>query len=160
MDRFRGKSCVVTGGAQGIGRSVVERLVDEGASVVLADLDGPLAASTAREIGNDATDRVAAVEADVANRDDVRRAVQEAVDRFGRLDVMVSHAGIADVEPFLDQDDESFAKMLGVNLVGAFMCIQESARAMSQTGGGAIVATGSTNAFWIESNSAAYNASK
>jgi 3-oxoacyl-[acyl-carrier protein] reductase len=150
----------VTGGAQGIGRAVVERLVSEGASVVIADLDGELASATAEAVVATAPEHVVSVKTDVSRRSDVQRAVLEAVERFGRLDVMVSHAGIADVEPFLDQDEASFSKMLAVNLTGAFLCIQEAARAMKEAGGGAIVVTGSTNAFWIESNAAAYNASK
>jgi NAD(P)-dependent dehydrogenase (short-subunit alcohol dehydrogenase family) len=160
MDRFAGRVAVVTGGARGIGRAVVEQLLREGGSVVIADLDDAEAAATATALEDGAPGRVAAVRCDVARREDVRAAVATATDRFGRLDIMVSHAGIADVEPFLDQDESSFAKMLAVNVTGAFLCIQEAARVMRETGGGAIVVTGSTNAFWIESNAAAYNASK
>ena len=82
------------------------------------------------------------------------------VSRWGRLDVMISHAGIADIEPFLEQDEESLDKMLAVNIKGAFFCIQEAARSMKDSGGGAIVVTGSTNAFWMETHLAAYNTSK
>jgi NAD(P)-dependent dehydrogenase (short-subunit alcohol dehydrogenase family) len=135
MSRFAGRRAVVTGGAQGIGRAVVEGFVRDGGSAVIADIDGALAERTAREI-------------------------EEAVRRWGGLDVMISHAGIADVEPFLEQHDASWDRMLAVNLTGAFLCVQEAASHMKESGGGAIVVTGSTNAFWIESNAAAYNASK
>ncbi len=160
VDRFVGRVAVVTGGSRGIGRAVVERLLGEGASVVIADIDGDEGARTAATLEADAPGRVTAVACDVSRREDVRAAVALAVARHGGLDIMVSHAGIADVEPFLEQDEGSFTKLLAVNLVGAFLCIQESARVMRQRGGGSIVITGSTNAFWIESNAAAYNASK
>jgi NAD(P)-dependent dehydrogenase (short-subunit alcohol dehydrogenase family) len=160
MDRFTGRAAVVTGGARGIGRAVVEVLLREGGSVVIADIDGEEADRTAAELTAVAPGRLAALPCDVSRREDVHAAVTLAGARFGRLDIMVSHAGIADVEPFLEQDESSFAKMLAVNITGAFLCIQEAARVMKATGGGAIVVTGSTNAFWIESNAAAYNASK
>lgn len=160
MSRFAGRRAVVTGGAQGIGRAVVEGFVAEGGSAVIADIDGTLAERTAREIEAEAPGRVASIETDVSRREDVRRAIDEAVRRWGGLDVMISHAGIADVEPFLEQHDASWDKMIAVNLTGAFLCVQEAARNMKESGGGAIVVTGSTNAFWIESNAAAYNASK
>jgi NAD(P)-dependent dehydrogenase (short-subunit alcohol dehydrogenase family) len=160
MDRFAGKSCVVTGGARGIGRAVVETLLRDGGSVVIADLDAEEAERTAAELKTTAPDRVVAIETDIARREDVRRAVEVAVENFGGLDIMVAHAGIADVEPFMQQDEESLTKMLSVNITGTFLCIQESARVMKETGGGAIVVTGSTNAFWVESNAAAYNTSK
>lgn len=159
MQRFEGRSAIVTGGAQGIGRAVVEGLVAEGGRVLIADVDADLAERTARAIDADGT-RVSVRRCDVSRRPDVRATVRDAVDMFGRLDVMVSHAGIADVEPFLDQDDASWHKMLDVNLTGAFLCIQEAALAMRERGGGTIVVTASTNAFWIESNAASYNASK
>ncbi len=159
MERFEGRAAIVTGGAQGIGRAVVERLVAQGARVVLADIDGDLGAATARTI--DPSGRtVIPLTVDVSHRADVHMAVETALAAFGRLDVMISHAGIADVEPFLDQDESSWNKMLAVNMTGAFLCIQESAFVMKDRGGGSIVVTASTNAFWIESNAAAYNASK
>lgn len=160
MTRFAGRTAVITGGAQGIGRAAVEKFVADGGSAVIADIDGALAERTAHEIETMAPGRVVALTTDVSRRADVRRAIEEAVARWGRLDVMISHAGIADVESFLEQHEASWNKMLNVNMTGAFLCIQEAARVMKDSGGGAIVVTGSTNAFWIESNAAAYNASK
>lgn len=160
MDRFTGRVAVVTGGARGIGRAVAEQLLRDGAAVVIADMDREEAHRTAAALDAVAPGQVAAVSCDVSRRSDVHAAVEAATARWGRLDVMVSHAGIADVEPFLEQDEVSFAKMLAVNVTGAFLCIQEAARVMKDAGGGTIVVTGSTNAFWIESNAAAYNASK
>ena len=149
---------VVTGGAQGIGRAVAERCLADGAGVVIADLDGELAASTAAELS--AAGAVRAIAADVSNRSDVRAAVESCIEAFGRLDVMVAHAGIADVKPLLEIDDRSWQRVLDVNLTGVFLCMQEAGRVMAARGGGAIVVTASTNSFWVEQNMAPYNASK
>jgi NAD(P)-dependent dehydrogenase (short-subunit alcohol dehydrogenase family) len=157
--RFAGKAALVTGAAQGIGRAIAERFAAEGAHVVLVDVDGELAevvASGLRENGASA----AAVAGDISRRDDVRRAVAFAMERFGRLDVLAANAGIADGEPFLKISDASWRRIIDVNLTGTFFCIQEAARAMVAAGNGAIVATASTNAFWVESGMAHYNASK
>jgi 3-oxoacyl-[acyl-carrier protein] reductase len=144
-----------------MGRAVAERLLDEGARVVVGDMDGPLARRTAADLASSSPERAIAVEGDVARRSDVRAMVAGAVDAFGRLDVMVAHAGIGTYKPFFEHDETTFESTLAVNLVGAFLCIQEAASVMKERGGGgAIVVTGSTNASWVETNLAAYNASK
>lgn len=158
MMRFGGRVALVTGGAQGIGRAVVEQLNREGAEVFIVDLDGELAAKTAAEVSPDKT---GSISGDVSSRGDVKRAVEACRDQFGRLDIVVAHAGIADVEHFMEISDESWQRMLDVNVNGVFFCVQEGARAMLDAGqGGAIVATASTNAFWVESQTAHYGASK
>jgi NAD(P)-dependent dehydrogenase (short-subunit alcohol dehydrogenase family) len=152
------RAVVVTGGAQGIGRAVAERFLADGAGVVILDLDGDLAAATAAELA--AAGPVCAVAGDVSGREDVRAAVNRCVAEFGRLDAMIAHAGIADVKPLLEIDDRSWQRVLDVNLTGVFLCMQEAGRVMALGGGGAIVVTASTNAFWVEQNMAPYNASK
>jgi 3-oxoacyl-[acyl-carrier protein] reductase len=159
MSRFSGHGVVVTGAAQGIGRAVAERFLAEGASVVIQDLDGDLAARTAHDLAQ--AGPVRAVGGDVARREDVHAAVAACVEAFGRLDVMVPHAGIADVKPLLETDADTWQRVLDVNLTGVFHCLQEAGRAMAQQGsGGAIVVTASTNSFWVEQNMSPYNASK
>jgi NAD(P)-dependent dehydrogenase (short-subunit alcohol dehydrogenase family) len=158
-ERFSGKTALVTGAAQGIGRAIAERFAREGAHVVVFDIDGDLAEQTAEALraqGGSA----AAVAGDIARRDDVRDAVGGCLERFGRLDILAANAGIADAQPFLETDEASWRRIIDVNLTGTFFCLQEGARAMIPTGGGAMIATASTNAFWVESNMAAYNASK
>ena len=153
MSRFAGKSALVTGGAQGIGRAVAAALTAEGAQVTVLDFDAEAAERTSVELG------CVAVAGDVAQRDDVRRAVDTCVERHGGLDVVSANAGVAVVEPFLETDDATWERILAVNLHGAFRTIQESARVMRDHGG-AIVVTTSTNAFWPETGTSAYTASK
>ena len=154
MTRFDGRSALVTGGAQGIGRAVTAALAAEGARVVVFDFDGERTERTAAELG------CVAVVGDVSRREDVQRAVKTCVDRHGGLHVVSANAGVALVEPFLDTDDATWERVLSVNLHGAFRTIQESAPAMREVGGGSIVVTTSTNAFWPETGTSAYTASK
>ena len=150
------RGVLVTGGAQGIGRAVAARYAAAGAGVVILDLDERQAQATAAELG----DRVLARGGDVVRRDDVHAAVDECVRAFGRIDVLVAVAGIADVRPLLDVSDDDWSRVLDVNLTGVFRCTQEAGRAMAAAGGGSIVVVASTNAFWVEQNLAAYNTSK
>ncbi len=157
--RFAGSAVLVTGAAQGIGRAIAERFVAEGANVLLFDIDGQLASQVAAGLH----ERGAAVEAiagDIARQDDVRQAVRRCLDRFGRLDVLAANAGIADVQPFHEIAEASWRRIIDVNLTGTFFCLQEAAKVMMPAGGGAMVVTASTNAFWVESGMAPYNASK
>ncbi len=156
-DEFAGKAVIVTGAAQGIGRTIAEQCIQRGARVLIFDLDAELAAKTARELS---PDLAVSVGGDVSKRADVRHAVQTCLERFGRLDVMVAHAGIADAVPLLEIDDASWQRIMDVNLTGVFLCTQEAGLVMAHSGGGTIVVTASTNAFWVESNLAHYNTSK
>jgi NAD(P)-dependent dehydrogenase (short-subunit alcohol dehydrogenase family) len=159
MARFTDRVALITGGAQGIGRATAERLIADGARVVLADMDVALAERTAAELSR-AGGQASAIACDIAEREQVRGAVAETLERQGRLDILVANAGIAAAQPFLDLDDGHWERVLAVNLTGTFYCVQEAGRAMAASGGGAIVVTASTNAFWMETNLAAYNTSK
>jgi NAD(P)-dependent dehydrogenase (short-subunit alcohol dehydrogenase family) len=159
MSRFSGKVALVTGSGQGIGRATAERFVAEGAKVCALDGDASRLDETVRALASGGGD-VEGITGDISRRKDVRSAVQRCVERFGGLDVLVANAGITSVQPLLEIDDASWQRVLDVNLTGTFLCTQEAARVMARSGGGAIVVTASTNAFWVEANLAAYNASK
>ena len=159
MSRFTGKVVLVTGSGQGIGRATAERFAAEGAKVCALDWDTARVEETVRELASGGG-TVEGITGDISRRQDVRRAVQHCFERFDGLDVLVANAGITSVQPLLDIDDASWQRVLDVNLTGTFLCTQEAARVMARSGGGAIVVTASTNAFWVEASMAAYNASK
>jgi NAD(P)-dependent dehydrogenase (short-subunit alcohol dehydrogenase family) len=159
MSRLSGKVALVTGAAQGIGWAIVETFAAEGARVLALDVQ----ADRIEQIGRAIAGQGGMVEADVGDisrREDVRRAVDRCVERFGALDVLVANAGIVRISPFLELDDASWQHVLNVNLTGTFYCMQEAARIMAPARKGAIVVIASTNAFWVEYHMAAYNASK
>jgi NAD(P)-dependent dehydrogenase (short-subunit alcohol dehydrogenase family) len=155
-----GQTAIVTGGARGIGRAIATRFARDGADVLIADLDEATGEATAAELGGAATGSVAFVRADCADRHDIERVVDQAVETFGRLDIFMANAGIGGTSPFLDVTDELWDRILATNLRGAFIGVQTAARAMGAAGAGRIVVTASTNSFWMETDLAAYNASK
>ena len=158
--RFEGKGVVVTGAAQGIGRAVARAFAAEGAGVVLLDNEADVLAQTAAAI-RESGGNVESVAGDVSRRDDVKKAVDRAVEKFGHLDAAVQVAGIADFVPFVEFTDASWDRILNVNLRGAWYLAQEAARVMVRDGlKGAIVLTASTNAFQPEAGGLAYNTSK
>jgi NAD(P)-dependent dehydrogenase (short-subunit alcohol dehydrogenase family) len=158
--RFAGRGALVTGSAQGIGREVAAGFAAEGAGVVLMDIEADALAAAVDAIRL-TSDRVESVVGDVANRADVRRAVELAVARFGHLDVAAQVAGIAEFVSFLEFSDEMWNRILDVNLRGTWYLVQEAARVMVAQGtGGAIAVTASTNAFQPEAGGLAYNTSK
>jgi NAD(P)-dependent dehydrogenase (short-subunit alcohol dehydrogenase family) len=154
LSRFDGRAAIVTGAAQGTGYAIASKLMSEGANVLMIDSDGPTLEEAAGTLG------APFVRADVSSRPEMHQAVREAVRRFGRLDVAVAHAGIGSVAPFLEIDDELWERVMRVNVTGAFISIQEAALVMAGQGGGSIVATGSTNGFWVERNTSHYSATK
>jgi len=153
-----GRTAVVTGAANGIGRCVVEHFLDEGANVVALDIEEASLATMADELGE--PPQLVPLQGSVRSRADVKHAVDTAVGTFGALDIMVANAGIAVGQNFLDIDDETWTRIIDTNLTGAFFSVQEAARAMVASGKGSIVVTSSTNAFYVESTLAHYNASK
>jgi meso-butanediol dehydrogenase / (S,S)-butanediol dehydrogenase / diacetyl reductase len=147
MRRFDGYAALVTGAGQGIGEAVARRLADEGARVLVTDLDGGRASQAADRIrsAGGAADGLAC---DVADRAAVEAAVAAAVERYGRLDVLVNCAYSChrDVAHFEDEPDAHWARDLDVTLTGAFRCARAALPHLAAAGGrGAIVSVGSVN---------------
>jgi NAD(P)-dependent dehydrogenase (short-subunit alcohol dehydrogenase family) len=138
--KLEGKVAIVTGAAGGIGRAAATRFVAEGAKVLLVDRSLSDLEEIARVLGPNA----AACNADVSKSDEVERATQLAVERFGGLDVMFANAGIEGVVgPLVSTSVEDFDRVLAVNVRGAFLSIKHAAPLIANRGGGAILVTSS-----------------
>ncbi|MBA2645054.1 MAG: glucose 1-dehydrogenase [Solirubrobacterales bacterium] len=152
---LEGKVAIVTGGARGLGRAVAERYAAEGATVVVADLETHAAEDTAGEI-----DGAEGVACDMRSEDAVAALVAGAVERHGRLDVMVANAGISTVGPVAETSLEDWRELMSVNLDGVFLCVKHAGPAIAASGGGAIVNMASITAMAGVPLLAAYAASK
>jgi NAD(P)-dependent dehydrogenase (short-subunit alcohol dehydrogenase family) len=152
--RFADKGVVVTGAAQGIGLGIVRAFLAEGAGVVAFDQNGPKVEALAGG-------SCAPFTGDVSVRDDCRRAVALCVERFGAIDIMCAHTGIAEPMPLLEMTEEHWHRHLAVNVDGSMFCAVEAARAMVAAGRpGTIVCTSSINAWFIEETHTVYNVTK
>jgi NAD(P)-dependent dehydrogenase (short-subunit alcohol dehydrogenase family) len=144
--RLEDKVAVVTGAAQGIGLACAKRFVDEGARVVISDINKDLGAAEAEAI-RAAGGEAAFVECDVGDKAQVDALVARAVKVYGRLDVMVANAAILHIGDILDLDEADFDRVLRVNLKGFFLSGQAAARQMvAQGGGGSIINMSSVQA--------------
>jgi len=154
-----GRRAVVTGGAQGIGRAVVERFLDSGAAVAIWDRDAALAARTAGELA--ARGRVEAVEVDVTKLDDVERACARSMEKLGPIDILVNNAGIAGpVLTTWEYSPQAWAQVLAVNLTGPFYCARTLVPHMIAANYGRIVNVASIAGKEGNPNASAYSASK
>jgi 3-hydroxybutyrate dehydrogenase len=122
---MKGKVAIVTGGASGIGFAVVESLAQAGANCVIADMDVP-GGERAEAKFNEAGFSTLFVKTNVSSPDDVRHLVDAAVEKFGRLDIMVNNAGLQYVAPVVDFPEERWNLLIGVMLTGAFLCCKYS----------------------------------
>jgi len=135
--RLKDKVALVTGAGSGIGKAIAERFAAEGARVVINVHPGGKHNGSDVEAGIKAHNGTAAViPANVDQRASLEQLVRQTVDRFGRLDIAVSNAGIEIKKPFLEVTDEEWHKVIGVNLFGAFVISQLAARQMVKQGGG------------------------
>ena len=152
-----GRFAVVTGGAQGIGRAIVERFLDSGAAVAIWDRDRALAEKTATELKG----KLAAIACDVTDLKDVERARDDTVEAFGRIDILVNNAGIAGMNATTwDYPADEWAKVMRVNLDGPFHCCRAIAPAMIAQKYGRIVNIASIAGKEGNPNAVAYSASK
>jgi NAD(P)-dependent dehydrogenase (short-subunit alcohol dehydrogenase family) len=151
------RGVVVTGAAQGIGLGMAERFLEAGDGVVAFDRNGAKLEAEAARLG----DRYVPFTGDVSDHAACTAAVATCVERFGAIDVMCAHTGIADPVPLLEETDEHWRRHMAVNVDGVMFCTVEAARAMVAAGRpGAIVCTSSINAWHVEETMAAYNVTK
>lgn len=154
--RLDGRTAIVTGSARGIGRAIAERLLSEGATVVIADRNGEAAEATASELG----ERAWAHRFDVTRRDEVKELVGTVAERADRLDILVNNAAHARYDFAVDLAEEDWDYTLEISLKGYFLCSQAAARQMLRQGGGKIVNVSSISAVVGLARTTAYAASK
>jgi meso-butanediol dehydrogenase/(S,S)-butanediol dehydrogenase/diacetyl reductase len=164
MGRLSERVCIVTGAAQGIGRAIGEALLDEGAKVCFADINGDKVGDVADANQSRLNGRgrdVTSVSVDVTDREQVRAMIAHTVETFGRLDVKFNNAGVNKPMNFMDVTESNWNFIMGVNGLGCMIGMQEAARQMIAQGtGGKIVNTASVASRQGFDNVAPYCASK
>ena len=156
---LKDKVAVVTGAARGIGLASAKRFLKEGARVVMSDVDGARLMQAASDLGQ--ADRIRTVLCDVSSKAQVDSLITEAVNAFGRIDIMVNNAGIAMMQDFLDISESDYDRVLAVNLKGAFLGTQSAGRQMIAQGhGGVIINMSSINSGLANPRVATYAISK
>jgi len=159
--KLDGRSAIVTGAAGGIGLATARRLLRDGASVLLADLNQDKLEAAASQLALEAKAdprRIATVVCDVSREDQVVAAADEAIARFGHWDIVVNNAGLMMFKPIEEQTVEDWQRILGVDLLGAFLFIKQAFLKMK--GGGAVVNVSSVHAVETEPLVAPYAAAK
>ena len=147
MERLSGRVAIVTGGGRGIGYAIAQRLVAEGAHVVVADIDGEAAYGAARELSQSGREALG-LPLDVAQTRDLPAFMQRVHQWRGRLDILVNNAGIAQRKDVLEVTEEDWDRMMAVNLKGVFFACQQAAAIMAtQESRGVIVNLASTSSF-------------
>ena len=145
MGKFSGKVAVVTGGNRGIGRAIVERLAQDGATVVFSYNSNPKDANEAVAAVEKAGGKAVAVQANVAKLADVKKLF-EAADKFGRLDFLVNNAGVPSGGMLETITEEEFDRVIGVNVKGVLFATQEAVKRL-QSGGRIVNITSSSTSF-------------
>ena len=158
-ERLAGKVALVTGGGGGIGAATAELFVSEGARVTIVD---PVADSVERAAAriDPGSERLLGIVADVGQEQEAERVVRETVARFGRLDVLVTAAGVRLYGPITEATAESWQWILGANLLGAAFCAKFAIPEMARNGDGRIVNVSSVNAINGRAGMAQYDATK
>jgi 3-oxoacyl-[acyl-carrier protein] reductase len=154
------KVAVVTGAAQGIGRAIAETLAQNGADLVIADIQEEKAESAAQEIAASTGQRVIAVRVDVADRESAKAMIDRAVAEFGRVDVLVNNAGITRDNLIMRMKEADWDMVLNINLKGAFNCSKAVIRTMMKQRYGRIINISSVSGLAGQAGQTNYSSSK
>ena len=159
MNKLEGKIALITGASQGIGQGIANAFAAEGAKLILGSRNVERLNQNAEVLTNAGTE-VLVVQADVTNEAQVKELFRQAMEKFGRLDVLVNNAGVFDGGPLDELSVEAWDRVIATNLRGPFLCTREAMRIMKAQRGGRIINVGSISAQRVRPNSAAYSTSK
>ncbi|MBI3989929.1 MAG: SDR family oxidoreductase [candidate division NC10 bacterium] len=159
MDRLSGKVAVITGGASGIGEATAKLFTEEGARVMIVDLDAHGGARVAEEIRAKGGQALF-VEAHVEREEEAASAIQRTVETFGRLDILVNNAAMRLYGPVTEATEASWDRILAVNLKGYAFCAKAAIPEMHRSGGGTIVNVSSVHAVSGRGGMAQYDVTK
>lgn len=157
--RLKGKNALITGAAQGIGKSIALGMAGEGANICIADINIESAESTAKEVASRGV-KSTAVALDVSSQDSVSDAFALFTKEFGPVDVLVNNAGITKDNVLLRMKEEDWDAVLNINLKGSFLCCKEAIKIMSRQRSGKIISISSVVAFMGNPGQANYSSSK
>ena len=159
--RLKDKVAIITGGSRGIGYATAERFLQEGAKVILTastEATAEKAVAQLKEKYPDAT--VAGISPNLADLESVRAAFREAISQYGCVDILVNNAGVSESTPFLDYTEETFDKVMDLNVKGVFNATRAAAECMVARGSGVILTTSSMVSISGQPSGFAYPASK
>lgn len=156
MGKLDDKIAFVTGAGQGIGAGIATKLAAEGATVIVTDINADTAGKTAAGLGNGSI----GLQVDVTDRGSVDTAVDQVIDRFGRIDVLVNNAGWDKVEPFLDSEPDTWDRVMAINLYGVLHTCKKILPLMVERESGSVVNLGSDAGRVGSSGEAVYSAAK
>ncbi len=157
--RLENKTAVITGSGRGIGRATALRFAEEGANVVVSDIDLDLCLETEKMI-KEAGGTAFSIQTDVSIRKDVSALMKKTIEQFGSLDIVVNNAGITMDSKLENMTEEMFDKVIDINLKAVFICGQEAASVMSELGGGVILNASSFVGLYGNFGQSNYAASK
>ena len=159
MGRLDGQVAIVTAAAgAGIGQAAARRFLSEGAELVISDAHARRVEGMATALSNEAGREVLGLEVDVTNKDQVQRMVDVALEKFGKIDILINNAGINRLEPVWEMSDETWDLVINVNLKGTFYCTRAVLPSMMERGGGCIINMSSSIGWMAEGDGEAHYA--
>ncbi|MCM3733929.1 3-oxoacyl-ACP reductase FabG [Fictibacillus nanhaiensis] len=135
--KLDGKVALITGGANGIGKITAQKFLEEGAKVVISDYNAEAGEATVQELQKFAS--ITFIQADVSNTDQIKAMVQQTLEQYGNIDILVNNAGITIDGLLTKMDEDSWEKVISVNLSGVFKCTKEVVSVMLEQGSGVIL---------------------
>jgi len=153
--KFSDKVVIVTGASKGIGKAIADMYINEGAKVIVADIEEPT------EVKSENPNNATYIKTDVRVEQDIISLMKNVVEQFGKIDILINNAGISVFKSFYELSVEEFDNVIHTNLRSVFLCSREAAKLMKQNkNGGSIINISSTRAYQSEPNTEAYSASK